>query len=81
MDDAENRASIVKEASLLIHCLAMDVLLLRAFASAGVFLPSRCVAIGIHVTIFYFQTVLIWYVYFPPKVRDQFLLHTKLLEE
>jgi hypothetical protein len=28
----------------------MDVVLLRAFASAVMCLPSRCVAVGIHVT-------------------------------
>jgi hypothetical protein len=34
-DHAENTASIVKEACLLIRCIATDVLLLRAFSSAG----------------------------------------------
>jgi hypothetical protein len=36
MNDTENTASVVKEASLLIRCLAVDVLLLRAFAYAGI---------------------------------------------
>jgi hypothetical protein len=34
-----------------MRCLAKDVLLLRAFASAGMYLPSRWLAMGIHVTI------------------------------
>jgi hypothetical protein len=29
----------------------MDVLLLRVFVSAGMCLPSRCLAVGLHVTI------------------------------
>jgi hypothetical protein len=33
------------------RCLAIDVLLLRALAPAGMCLPSRCLAVGIHVTI------------------------------
>jgi hypothetical protein len=51
MSQAENTASIVKEASLLPRCLAVDVLLLQAFASGGMCLPSRCLAMGIHVTL------------------------------
>jgi hypothetical protein len=39
------------EACLLIRCIAMDVLLLRAYASAGICLPSRCLAMGLYVTI------------------------------
>jgi hypothetical protein len=39
-------ASIAKEPCLLIRCLAMDVLLLRALAPAGMCLPSRCLAVG-----------------------------------
>jgi hypothetical protein len=42
----------VKEAYLLIRCLPMHVLLLRAFVYAGMCLPSRCLAMGIQVTIF-----------------------------
>jgi hypothetical protein len=49
MDYVENTASIVKEACLLIRCLAMDFLF-RAMALAGMCLPSRCLAMGIHVT-------------------------------
>jgi hypothetical protein len=48
---AENTASIVKEARLLIRCQGMDVLLLRALAPAGMCFPSRCLAMGIYVTI------------------------------
>jgi hypothetical protein len=48
-DHAENTASIVKEVCLLIRCLAMNVLLFRAFASAEMYLPSRCLAVGMHV--------------------------------
>jgi hypothetical protein len=47
----KNTDSIVKKAYLLIRCLAMEVLLLSAFASAGICIPSRCLAMGIHVTI------------------------------
>jgi hypothetical protein len=43
-------ASIVKEACLLIHCLAMDVVF-RALAPAGMCLPSRYLARGLYVTI------------------------------
>jgi hypothetical protein len=39
------------EACLLIRCLAMDVLL-RAFASAGMCLPSRFLAVALSVTEF-----------------------------
>jgi hypothetical protein len=44
-------SSIVKNASLLIHYLARDVLLLKAFFFAEMCLPTRCLAMGIHVTI------------------------------
>jgi hypothetical protein len=44
-------ASIVKEACLLICCIATNILLLRVFASAGMRLPSRCLALDIHVSI------------------------------
>jgi hypothetical protein len=60
-DHAENTASIVKEDCLLIRYLAMDVLLLRAFASARICLPSRCLAIGLYVSIlspFTFNSIL-----------------------
>jgi hypothetical protein len=39
-------ASIIKEACLLLRCLAMYVLLLRAFTSTGMCLPGRCLAMG-----------------------------------
>jgi hypothetical protein len=49
---AENTASsLLRRLYLLIRCLAMDVLLLRAFSSAGMCLPSRCLTMGIHVTL------------------------------
>jgi hypothetical protein len=35
----------------MIRFLGMDVLLLRAFASAGMCLPSRCFTMGMHVTV------------------------------
>jgi hypothetical protein len=58
---AENTASIVKKEYLLIRCLEMDVLLLRTCASAGMCLPSRCLAMGIHVIIGSNKTVIrIW---------------------
>jgi hypothetical protein len=43
-------SSVVKNACLLVPYLAMDVLVLRACAS-GIYLPSRCLAIGICVVI------------------------------
>jgi hypothetical protein len=43
--------SIVEKAYLLICCLTMDVLLLRVYASAGTCLPSRCLAMGLYVTV------------------------------
>jgi hypothetical protein len=49
-DPTENTTSIVKETCLLIPCVAMDLLLLRA--CAGICLPSRCLAIVLWVTIF-----------------------------
>jgi hypothetical protein len=52
MRPAENTASIFKEACLLIRCLAMDVLFLRALARAGMCLPSRRLAMGMHVTFY-----------------------------
>jgi hypothetical protein len=52
MDHAENTASIVKQAYLLILCLAIDVLLLRVLAPAGMCLPSCCVAMGLYVTLY-----------------------------
>jgi hypothetical protein len=44
-------SSVVKNACLLIHYLEMDVPLLRAFASAGMCLPTLCLTMGVHVTI------------------------------
>jgi hypothetical protein len=44
-------SSTVKEAYLLIHCLAMDVLFLCRLARAGMCFPSGCLAIYIHVTV------------------------------
>jgi hypothetical protein len=42
---------ILLKRRFMIRCLAIDVLLLRALAPAGMCLPSRCLAVGIHVTI------------------------------
>jgi hypothetical protein len=50
-DHTENTARNVDEACLPRRCLAIDVLLFHAFASAGMCLASRCVAMGMHVTI------------------------------
>lgn len=36
---------------LPLQCLVTDVLLFRAFASAGTYLTNRCLAMGLHVTI------------------------------
>jgi hypothetical protein len=50
MDHAEI-ASIVKEACLLIRCLAMDVILLLDLAPAEMCLLSRCLAMVLYVTL------------------------------
>jgi hypothetical protein len=47
----QKTASIVKQACLLIRCLVINVLLLRALAPAGMCLPSRCLAMDLYVTI------------------------------
>jgi hypothetical protein len=48
----ENTAfSIVAKACLPRRGLEIDVLLFRAFSSAGMCLASRCLVMGIHVTI------------------------------
>jgi hypothetical protein len=51
MDLPENTARIVDEACLPRHCLTIDGLLSCAYACAGMCLPSRCLAMGIHVMI------------------------------
>jgi hypothetical protein len=43
--------SIVEKVCLLIRCLVMDVLLLRAYTSARLCLPSRCLAMGVCITV------------------------------
>jgi hypothetical protein len=48
---AVNTASIVKVACLLMRCPVIDVLLLSEFACAGMCLPSRCLAMSMHVTV------------------------------
>jgi hypothetical protein len=48
---AENTTSIVKDECLLIRCLAVDVLFLRALASAGNYVPSLRLAKYIQVTV------------------------------
>jgi hypothetical protein len=45
-------SSVVKNACLLVHYLPMDVLLLLRFYASGMCLPSRCLAMGICVTIY-----------------------------
>jgi hypothetical protein len=45
-------SSIVKNACLLVRYLAMDILLLGSL-SLGMCLPTRCLAMGVHVTIFF----------------------------
>jgi hypothetical protein len=39
----------LEKACLLICCLAIDVLFLRAYASARICLPGRCLAMGLYV--------------------------------
>jgi hypothetical protein len=43
--------SIFEKTCLLIRCLAVDVLLLGAYAPAGICFPSRCLATGLYVAI------------------------------
>jgi hypothetical protein len=50
-DHAENAASIFKEACLFLRGVAVDVLLLHALASTGICIPSRCLAMVIHITL------------------------------
>jgi hypothetical protein len=50
-DTKEKRSSIVQNACLLVRYLAMDVLFFRAFTSAEICLPTRCLAMGIHVIV------------------------------
>jgi hypothetical protein len=50
-EEPKSTASIVKEACLLIRCLAMNILFLLAWDRVGMCLPSRYLAMGIHVTI------------------------------
>jgi hypothetical protein len=40
---------------LLISCLAMNVLFLRSLATAGMCLPSRCLAVALYVTLCYLK--------------------------
>jgi hypothetical protein len=46
MGHVENTASIVKEARILIRCLAIYVLLLRDLPIAAMCFPSRCLVNG-----------------------------------
>jgi hypothetical protein len=50
---ADNTVSLLltRLAYLLIRCLAVDVPLLRAYASAGMCLSSRCLAMDLNITI------------------------------
>jgi hypothetical protein len=43
--------SFVEKVCLLIRCLVIDVLLLRSLAPAGMGLRSRCLAMGLYVTL------------------------------
>jgi hypothetical protein len=52
----ETPSSIVKEACLLVRYLAVDVLIFRAFPSAGMCLPSRCLAMDMHVIMYPVET-------------------------
>jgi hypothetical protein len=49
-------ASILKEACLLVRYLAIDVIF-RTFASAGMCLAIRCLAMGLHVTIYFYVAI------------------------
>jgi hypothetical protein len=54
-------SSVVQNACLLVRYIAVDVLLLLSACVAEMFLPTRCLAVGIHVTIYFIIT----YVIFP----------------
>jgi hypothetical protein len=43
--------SVVQRACFLIRFLAVNVLLSRAYASTGMYLPNRCQAVDLYVTI------------------------------
>jgi hypothetical protein len=47
----QKTACIVDMSCLPRSCLAIDILLSRTLARAGMCLPSRCLALGIHVTV------------------------------
>jgi hypothetical protein len=49
----KHNLSVVEKACLLIRCLTMNIILLRAYASAGMCLASRCLAVGLYVTILF----------------------------
>jgi hypothetical protein len=49
-------SSIVHNACLLARYLAVDVLLLLSACIAGMYLPTRCLAMGIHVTLCYIRS-------------------------
>jgi hypothetical protein len=49
--------SIVKNACLQLRCLATDVLFFRSFATGGTCLPTRCLEMGMHVTISFYRFV------------------------
>jgi hypothetical protein len=61
--------SMVQKACLLIRCLAIDVLLLRAYGSARMLLPSRCLAMGLYVTIYIYIYIYI-YILFAMKLHE-----------
>jgi hypothetical protein len=46
------KTACIEKACLLIWCLAMDVLFSRAYASAGMCLLSRCLAMVLYVTVY-----------------------------
>jgi hypothetical protein len=50
-DQTENTTSTVKEVCLLVRYLALNALFLRASVRARMCLPSRWLAMGIHMTI------------------------------
>jgi hypothetical protein len=47
----KTQSPIFKKTCLQLRCLAVDVALFRAFASAGTSLPRRCLVMGVHVVI------------------------------
>jgi hypothetical protein len=69
------KTAVIKETCLLIHCMSMDDLLFRAFASAGMCSASRCLAMDLYVTVYLWKEISMFLLFFsnydflPPKIK------------